>query len=146
MLIPETADKKLHSVFDPIVKEQQKNLLTLGFNVGKADGSKGARTRQAIAEFRALYLPDSGKQMNDADLAVLMASYADLARSDAARFGIDHGIVAAIRLSSIRTGVDFSYLMKLAAAESNFEPKSKSATSSATGIYQFTRDTWLNTL
>ncbi|MFV9616868.1 MAG: peptidoglycan-binding domain-containing protein, partial [Gammaproteobacteria bacterium] len=146
LVMPEPADKKHHSVFDPIVKEQQENLLTLGFAVGKADGFKGARTRQAIAEFRALYLPDSGKQLKDADLTVLMASYVNLARSDAARFGIDHGIVAAIRLSSIRTGVDFSYLMKLAAAESNFKPKSKSATSSATGIYQFTHDTWLNTL
>jgi len=146
LVMPEPADKKHHSVFDPIVKEQQENLLTLGFAVGKADGFKGARTRQAIAEFRALYLPDSSKQLKDADLTVLMASYANLARSDAARFGIDHGIVAAIRLSSIRTGVDFSYLMKLAAAESNFKPKSKSATSSATGIYQFTHDTWLNTL
>ena len=144
--MPETADNNQHSVFDPTVKQQQKNLQTLGFDVGKADGFKGARTRQAITEFRALYLPDSGNQIKDADIAVLMASYADLARSDAARFGIDHGIVAGIRLSSIRTGVDFSYLMKLAAAESNFEPKSKSATSSATGIYQFTRDTWLNTL
>jgi soluble lytic murein transglycosylase-like protein len=146
LLMPEAADIKYHVVFDPVVKEQQKNLLTLGFDVGKADGFKGARTRQAIAEFRALYLPDSGKQLKDAELAVLVASYADLARSDAARYGIDHGIVAAIRLSSIRTGVDFSYLMKLAAAESNFKPNSKSATSSATGIYQFTRDTWLNTL
>ena len=146
LLMPEAADKKHHAVFDPAVKQQQKNLLTLGFDVGKADGFKGKRTRQAIAEFRALYLPDSGKQLKDAELAVLVASYADLARSDAARYGIDHGIVAAIRLSSIRTGVDFSYLMKLAAAESNFKPNSKSATSSATGIYQFTRDTWLNTL
>ena len=146
LLMPAAADKKQPSVFDPIVKQQQKNLLTLGFDVGKADGFKGARTRQAIAEFRALYLPDSGQQLKDTDLTVLLANYADLARSDAARFGIDHGIVAAIRLSSIRTGVDFSYLMKLAAAESNFKPKSKSATSSATGIYQFTRDTWLNTL
>ena len=146
LLMPEAADIKYHVVFDPVVKEQQKNLLTLGFDVGKADGFKGARTRQAIAEFRALYLPDSGKQLKDADLTDLMASYANLARSDAGRFGIDHGIVAAIRLSSIRTGVDFSYLMKLAAAESNFKPNSKSATSSATGIYQFTRDTWLNTL
>jgi len=146
LLMPEAANKKYHPVFDPIVKQQQKNLLTLGFDIGKADGFKGARTRQAIAEFRALYLPDSDKQIKDADLVALMASYANLARSDAARFGIDHGIVAAIRLSSVRTGVDFAYLMKLAAAESNFEPKSKSATSSATGIYQFTRDTWLNTL
>ncbi len=146
LVMPEPADKKRLSVFDPIVKQQQENLLTLGFAVGKADGFKGARTRQAIEEYRALYLPDSSKQLKDADLTVLMASYANLARSDAARFGIDHGIVAAIRLSSIRTGVDFSYLMKLAAAESNFKPKSKSATSSATGMYQFTHNTWLNTL
>ncbi len=146
LLVPEAADIKQHAIYDPIVKQQQKNLLTLGFDVGKADGFKGARTRQAITEFRALYLSDYGKQLKDDNLTVLLASYADLARSDATRFGIDHGIVAAIRLSSIRTGVDFSYLMKLAAAESNFKPKSKSATSSATGIYQFTRDTWLNTL
>jgi len=146
LLLSETTDKKHASAFDPIVKEQQKNLLTLGFDIGKADGFKGARTRQAIAEFRALYLPDSGKQFKDAELASLMANYANLARSDAARFGVDHGVVAAIRLSSIRTGVDFSYLMKLAATESNFKPNSKSATSSATGMYQFTRDTWLNTL
>lgn len=146
LLMPEAADIKHHTVFDPIVKTQQENLLTLGFDVGKADGFKGARTRQAIAEFRALYLPDSGRPLKDADLAALMASYAELARSDAARFGIDHGIVAAIRLSSIRTGVDFSYLMKLAAAESSFKPESKSATSSATGMYQFTHNTWLNTL
>ena len=146
LVIPEATEKKHYLVFDPAVKEQQENLLTLGFDIGKADGFKGKRTRQAIEEFRALYLQDSGKQLKDDDLTVLMASYANLARSDATRFGIDHGIVAAIRLSSIRTGVDFSYLMKLAAAESNFKPKSKSATSSATGIYQFTRDTWLNTL
>jgi len=146
LLLPETTDKKHASAFDTTVKEQQKNLLTLGFDIGKADGFKGARTRQAIAEFRALYLPDSGKQYKDAELAGLMANYANLARSDAARFGVDHGVVAAIRLSSIRTGVDFSYLMKLAATESNFKPNSKSATSSATGMYQFTRDTWLNTL
>jgi hypothetical protein len=36
--------------------------------------------------------------------------------------------------------------MKLAATESNFEPGSEAATSSATGLYQFTHDTWLNTL
>jgi peptidoglycan hydrolase-like protein with peptidoglycan-binding domain len=128
------------------VKEQQENLLTLGFDVGKADGFKGQRTRQAIAEFRALYLPDTARHLQDAELAVIIEIYANLARRDAARYGIDHGIVAAIRLSSVRTGVDFSYLMKLAATESNFEPASKAATSSATGLYQFTHDTWLNTL
>jgi soluble lytic murein transglycosylase-like protein len=146
LVMPEPSASNRHSVFDPVVKQQQEDLLTLGFAIGKADGFNGERTRQAIAEFRALYLQDSAKQLPDADLAVIISSYANLARSDAARFGIDHGIVAAIRLSSVRTGVDFSYLMKLAATESNFEPASESATSSATGIYQFTHDTWLNTL
>jgi hypothetical protein len=146
LVMPEPAANKRYFGFDPLVKEQQENLLTLGFDLGEADGFKGTRTRLAIAEFRALYLPDSAKQLQDADLAVIIESYANLARSDAARFGIDHGIVAAIRLSSVRTGVSFSYLMKLAATESNFEPASESATSSATGMYQFTHDTWLNTL
>ena len=146
LLMPEPETNKRYFGYDPLVKEQQENLLTLGFDLGEADGFKGARTRDSIAEFRALYLPDSAKQLRDADLAVIIKIYADLARSDAARFGIDHGIVAAIRLSSVRTGVNFSYLMKLAATESNFKPASEAATSSATGIYQFTHDTWLNTL
>ncbi len=146
LVMPEPEAKKRYYAFDPLVKEQQENLLKLGFDIGEADGFKGLHTRQAIAEFRALYLPDSAKQLKDADLAVIIANYANLASSDAARFGIDHGIVAAIRLSSVRTGVNFSYLMKLAATESNFGPASEAATSSATGIYQFTHDTWLNTI
>lgn len=146
LVMPEPDKRKRYYAYDALVKTQQQDLLTLGFNVGKADGYKGARTRQAMAEFRALYLPDSAEQLKDADLALIMDNYANLARSDAAEFGVDQGVVAAIRLSSVRTGVDFSYLMKLAAAESNFGPASKAATSSATGLYQFTHDTWLNTL
>ena len=146
LVMPEPVTQKRYYGFDPLVKEQQKNLLILGFDVGEADGFKGARTRHAIAEFRALYLPDSAEHLKDADLAVVMETYAKLARSDAARYGIDHGVVAAIRLSSVRTGVDFSYLMKLAATESNFQPSVEAATSSATGLYQFTHDTWLNAL
>ena len=146
LVLPEPEANNSYARFDPLVKAQQKNLLTLGFDIGEADGYKGLRTRQAIAEFRALYLRDSGKQLQDADLAVIIKAYANLARSDAASYGIDHGIVAAIRLSSVRTGVDFSYLMKLAAAESNFEPAVEAETSTATGLYQFTHDTWLNVL
>ncbi len=146
LVMPEPGTSKTYFAYDPLVKQQQENLLALGFDLGEADGFKGARTRHAIAEFRALYLLDSAKQLKDADIAVIMEAYANLAHSDAARFGLDQGVVAAIRLSSVRTGVNFSYLMKLAATESNFEPASESATSSATGMYQFTRDTWLNAL
>lgn len=146
MLMTDADAGKPHVVYDPVVKEQQENLLVLGFDLGEADGFAGLRTRQAIEEFRSLYLSDPVKQPHGADLAVIIRNYANLARSDAARFGIDTGVVAAIRLSSVRTGVDFSYLMKLAATESNFEPLSRSSSSSATGMYQFTHDTWLRSL
>jgi hypothetical protein len=46
----------------------------------------------------------------------------------------------------MRTGVDISYLMKLAETESSFNPMSEARNSSATGLYQFTKATWLNTL
>ena len=146
LVMPEQETTRRYFAYDPLVKAQQENLLTLGFDIGEADGFKGLRTRQAIAEFRALYLQDTGKQLKDAELAVILDNYANLARRDAARYGIDHGIVAAIRLSSVRTGVDFSYLMTLAAAESSFRPESEAETSTATGLYQFTHDTWLNVL
>lgn len=146
LLMSTSSAAKPGVVFDSKVQEQQRNLLTLGFDLGEADGFKGLRTRQALEEFASLYLPESSKQLTDAQLTAILNSYASLARSDADRFGMDRGVLAAIRLSSVRTGVDFSYLMKLAAAESNFEPDAEATGSSATGLYQFTRDTWLNTV
>lgn len=40
------------------------------------------------------------------------------------------------------TGVDPDILFRLARAESNYDPKAKSKTSSATGLFQFTKGTW----
>jgi peptidoglycan hydrolase-like protein with peptidoglycan-binding domain len=138
------------SGFDPEVKQLQANLLDLGFDLGQAsaDGLKGPRTEQALNEFRSLYLSaaDPQQAMGETQLAFLIGVYADLAREDAKRFHIDRGVVAAIRLSSVRTGVDFSYLMELAAVESAFNPVAQAAGSSAAGLYQFTQDTWLNTV
>ncbi|MGB5407244.1 MAG: transglycosylase SLT domain-containing protein [Thiogranum sp.] len=143
-----TQAAKTRHLFDPLVKAQQGDLLTLGFDLGKADGFKGARTEQALGEFQSLYLSGAGLEEAPApaELATIIKNYANLARDDANRFKVDRGVMAAIRLSSVRTGVDFSYLMELAAAESNFDPVSKAKGSSATGLYQFTRDTWLNTI
>ena len=62
----------------------------------------------------------------------------------AAGAGAPQNIQAAVRQASDRTGVDFSYLMAKAAQESSFDPEAKAATSSATGLYQFTEGTWLN--
>ena len=52
-------------------------------------------------------------------------------------------IVNAIKVAAHQTGVDFSYLLKKASQESSFDPNAKASTSSATGLYQFTQQTWL---
>lgn len=52
-------------------------------------------------------------------------------------------IMNAINTASQSSGVDFSYLMNQAKAESSFDPKAQSKTSSATGLYQFIDSTWL---
>lgn len=53
-------------------------------------------------------------------------------------------IINAISQASRDCGVDFSYLLNQAAAESNFEHDAKASTSSARGLYQFIDSTWLN--
>jgi hypothetical protein len=50
---------------------------------------------------------------------------------------------AAIRTASLKTGVDFAYMMEKAAAESSFDTDAKARTSSASGLYQFIESTWL---
>ncbi len=52
----------------------------------------------------------------------------------------------AIAQASERTGVDFQYLLAQAKLESSLDPMAKARTSSAAGLYQFTRGTWLQTL
>lgn len=53
------------------------------------------------------------------------------------------GVTSAIQNASARTGVNFAYLMEKAAAESSFDAKAQSKTSSAAGLYQFIESTWL---
>lgn len=55
-------------------------------------------------------------------------------------------VMAAIRTASEKTGVDFGYLVKTAQRESNFRTDAKASTSSATGLFQFTSETWLSML
>jgi hypothetical protein len=134
-------------VFDPQVKEQQVHLMTLGFNIGQqhADGLKGTQTQRALEEFRLLYLPLAGSQEQAADdqLTPLLKKFADQARGDEKTYHVDSGVLASIRLGSLHTGVDFPFLMELAAVESSFDPASRARTSSAAGLYQFKDATWL---
>lgn len=58
--------------------------------------------------------------------------------------GASPQVVSAVRQASASTGVDFSYLMEKASLESGYNPDAKAASSSATGLYQFTDSTWLD--
>lgn len=58
--------------------------------------------------------------------------------------GVPKNIASAIQTAANQTGVDFSYLLKKAAAESSYNANAKASTSSATGLYQFTQQTWLH--
>ena len=53
-------------------------------------------------------------------------------------------VMEAIAQASQKTGVDFSYLVQQAKAESNLNPSARAKTSSATGLYQFIDGTWLD--
>ena len=55
-------------------------------------------------------------------------------------------VFSALRSAAAATGADFDYLVKTAQRESNFDPSAKAPTSSATGLFQFTTETWLNVL
>jgi len=53
-------------------------------------------------------------------------------------------VMQAIQTASAKTGVNFSYLVEKAAAESNFDTDAKAKTSSATGLFQFIESTWID--
>ena len=48
-----------------------------------------------------------------------------------------------IKNAALKTGVDFNYLLAEATIESNLNPLAKSKTSSASGLFQCTENTWL---
>ncbi len=59
---------------------------------------------------------------------------------------VPYHIALAISLASNTTGIDFDYLLKTAAYESNFQSRARAKTSSAQGLYQFIEETWLHTI
>jgi hypothetical protein len=56
------------------------------------------------------------------------------------------GVQSAIQRASLKTGVDFSYLLGQAQVESSLRPDARAATSSASGLYQFVEQSWLSTV
>ena len=57
--------------------------------------------------------------------------------------GAPRDVTRAVQLASARSGVDFSYLMAKASAESGLDSQAQAKTSTATGLFQFTEGTWL---
>ena len=55
-------------------------------------------------------------------------------------------VPAAIARASARTGIDFGYLLNKARIESDLDPHARAGTSSATGLFQFTEQTWLRSV
>jgi len=136
--------------FTPDIRELQAGLMALGYDLGmaKPNGEPGIKTRQALQEFRQFYLPQGDTQdaLISEPLVAQILQSADIVRADAARFRVDNEVLAAIRLGSMRTGVDFSFLMELARVESNFDPAARAPKSTATGLYQFRDAPWLEAI
>jgi hypothetical protein len=58
-------------------------------------------------------------------------------------FGMNEKVEGAIKNATRVVGIKTSYLMVVAARESSFDPRKCAHRTSATGLYQFTADTWL---
>jgi hypothetical protein len=59
-------------------------------------------------------------------------------------FQVPKTVYNAIKNAAAKTGVNFTYLMEKAAAESSFDTNAKARTSSATGLFQFIESTWMS--
>ena len=59
---------------------------------------------------------------------------------------ITSGITDIIAQAAKATGVNFDYLLNTAQRESNLDPSAKASNSSATGLFQFIDQTWLETV
>lgn len=57
---------------------------------------------------------------------------------------VERRTLQGIQTASADSGVSFHYLLAKAAQESGFDSDAKASTSSATGLFQFTRGTWLD--
>ena len=137
------AEKPAHLAVDEVTRAQQRDLMALGFDIGKsADGMKGEMTRISIGEFQLLYGNGKATGTLTADEATTLKNAAARARVDGKAYNAPTLAAGPIRMASDQSGADFTYMMKLAEAESSFVHTAKASTSSATGLYQFIEGTW----
>ena len=129
---------------------EQHALHTLGFDLGPKgpDGIRGPLTIASRQEFIEMSKPlfAQGKIYEQ-----MLVESAEQAEQDSKKWtnkwnNVTPAAAFAVRHAAKVVGVDFGYMMELASAESGFEQNAKAGTSSATGIFQFTDDTWLTML
>lgn len=77
------------------------------------------------------------------DIAALGAQSQQIQKVQGTTAPLLQRVLKAIKTASTETGVDFAYLLNKAAQESGFKTDATAKTSSATGLYQFTEQTWL---
>lgn len=71
----------------------------------------------------------------------------DLVQIDLVKVGgqaVERSTLAGLKVASAKSGVSFQYLVAKAAQESSLNPEAQASTSSAAGLFQFTRGTWLD--
>ncbi|TAL28725.1 MAG: hypothetical protein EPN97_14090 [Alphaproteobacteria bacterium] len=127
---------------DEALRAQQKDLMTLGFDIGRtADGIKGDMTRISMAEYQLLYggVPTGALS---ADEIASLSSHAKRARADGTAYNAPALAAGSVRMASDLHDGDFAYMMKLANAESSYVHDVRATTSSATGLFQFIEGTW----
>ncbi|MDX1921869.1 MAG: transglycosylase SLT domain-containing protein [Alphaproteobacteria bacterium] len=74
---------------------------------------------------------------------ILQSAITELSKNQQNQSVGKSSVVAAIQVASARTGVDFAYLLNKADQESSLNPNAKASTSSASGLFQFIKSTWL---
>ncbi len=148
--MPATAYKGMNYSYDITVADQQKSLMTIGFELGirGADGVKGPLTTAALQEFALMSKPMLAQGQT---LDMILSEAAAQALEDSAKYSarfpnITPATCFAVRHASKVAGVDFGYMMQLANAESGFDAGISASTSSATGLFQFIDKSWLTTL
>lgn len=148
--VPQTAYRGMNYVYDAKIAEEQRDLMTIGFDLGirGADGIRGPLSAAAMQEFTQMIRPllRPGQSAGEALQEVARQAVNDAAFYAAYNPNITPATAFAVRHASRVSNVDFGYLMQLAGAESGFDPGISASTSSATGLFQFIDNTWLISL
>lgn len=74
---------------------------------------------------------------------ILQSAITELSKTQQNQAVGKSGVINAIQQASAKTGVDFAYLLNKADQESSLNPNAKAGTSSASGLFQFIKSTWL---